>query len=76
MMGKHQLETLSDEVIFEEAAKRLKSRYRQEHNLEFLYGTFRFVFHDGLLQCIEDCPRSRRYISPTGSRSSKGAKYE
>lgn len=60
--------SLSDEEIFEEAAKRLKLQYEKEHGLEFKYGCFHFVFHDGRFQGVEDWPRNKRYVS---SRKSK-----
>ena len=58
------LATLSDEVILEEAAKRLQKQYACEHGAQFLFGTFRFVFHEGRFQSVEDWPRNKRYVSP------------
>ncbi|MBX9768891.1 MAG: hypothetical protein K2X47_16580 [Bdellovibrionales bacterium] len=55
---------LSDEQILEEVAKRLQKQYQQEHGNEFLYGSFRFIFHDGRFQGVEDWPRNKRYVSP------------
>lgn len=54
----------SDEAVLEEAAKRLQSQYAREHGVEFSYGTFRFIFHDGRFQGVEDWPRNKRYVSP------------
>lgn len=61
--------TLSDEILFEEVACRLKRLYRRQHQLEFLYGCFEFIFHDGRFQGIEDRPRYKRYRSPNRMKS-------
>ena len=58
------IDNVTDEVLFEEVASRLKRLYRKQHHLEFLYGCFEFVFHDGRFQGIEDRPRYKRYRSP------------
>lgn len=55
---------LSVDDLLEEAAKRLKDQYFKEHGTEFLYGSFRFVFHEGRFQGVEDWPRNKRYVSP------------
>lgn len=60
------LQGLSDEQVIEEAARRLQKGYMEEYRQKFMYGTFRFIFHDGRFQGVEDCPRKRRYHSPTG----------
>lgn len=54
----------SDEAVLEEAARRLQEQYAREHGVEFSYGTFRFIFHDGRFQGVEDWPRNKRYVSP------------
>lgn len=59
------MEQISDEQVFEEAAKRLKKQFLDETGSEFMYGTFRFVFHDGRFQAVEEWPRSKRYLSPS-----------
>lgn len=59
-----QIQKLSDEVILEEAANRLQKQYASEHGATFSYGTFRFVFHEGRFQGVEDWPRNKRYTSP------------
>lgn len=59
-----QIKELSDNEVFEEAAKRLQKQYHQEQGTEFAYGTFRFIFHDGRFQGVEDWPRNKRYVSP------------
>ena len=53
-----------DELVLEEAAKRLQAQFAKENKVRFLYGTFRFVFHDGRFQGVEDWPRNKRYVSP------------
>jgi hypothetical protein len=58
------LAQLNDEQVLEEAAKRLQKQYRTDHGGEFMYGTFRFIFHDGRFQGVEEWPRNRRYMSP------------
>lgn len=58
------LKDLSDEAILEEAARRLQKQYAREHGAGFSFGTFRFIFHDGRFQGVEDWPRNKRYISP------------
>lgn len=55
---------LTDEAVLEEAARRLQKQYADEHGADFSYGTFRFVFHDGRFQGVEDWPRNKRYVSP------------
>ncbi len=59
------LQSMSDTEIMEEAAKRLQSQFRKENGSSLLYGSFRFIFHDGRFQGIEDWPRNRRYQSPS-----------
>lgn len=58
------LSDFSDEKIYEEAAKRLLLQYARAHSSSFMYGTFRLVIHEGRLQCIEEWPRNRTYLSP------------
>ena len=60
---------VSDESVLEEAAKRLQKQYAKEHGVDFSYGTFRFIFHDGRFQGVEDWPRNKRYISPKRTSS-------
>ncbi len=62
-----QIKELSDETVLEEAARRLQKQYSREHGIEFSYGTFRFLFHEGRFQGIEDWPRNKRYVSPKRS---------
>jgi len=66
----------SDEAILEEAARRLQKQYVTEHGVTFAYGTFRFIFHDGRFQGVEDWPRNKRYISPKRSSFDPGKKWE
>ncbi len=63
------IKELSDEVVLEEAARRLQAQYATEHGSEFAYGTFRFIFHDGRFQGVEDWPRNKRYTSPRRNKS-------
>ena len=58
------IHALPDEMLFEEVAHRLKRLYRRQHQLEFLYGCFEFIFHEGRFQGIEERPRFKRYRSP------------
>ncbi len=62
------LTKLSDDMVFEEAARRLRALYQQDHAVDFLYGTFRFLFHEGRFLGIEACPRNRCYSSPEALR--------
>lgn len=63
-----EVKELTDEAVLEEAAKRLQKQYAGEHGANFSYGTFRFVFHNGRFQGVEDWPRNKRYVSPKRSR--------
>lgn len=63
-MKRQDLSHLTDALILEEAAKRLREQYLKEHGTEFLYGSFRFIFHNGRFQGVEDWPRNKRYVSP------------
>ncbi|MGK5086977.1 hypothetical protein WDW86_05420 [Bdellovibrionota bacterium FG-2] len=58
------IETIQDSTLFEEVASRLRKVYHRQHGMEFLYGCFEFVFHEGRFQGIEDRPRYKRYKSP------------
>lgn len=60
---------LTDEAVLEEAARRLQQQYMDEHGVEFAYGTFRFIFHDGRFQGVEDWPRNKRYVSPKRTKN-------
>jgi hypothetical protein len=57
------LDNCSDELLFEEAARRLQTRYRRRHGSDFRYGSFNFIFHDGRFQSVEERPRSKGYVS-------------
>lgn len=61
---KSALSSLPDETILEEAAARLQTQFAKENGEKLNYGTFRFVFHSGRFQGIEDWPRNKRYMSP------------
>lgn len=58
------LRSLPDAALFEEVAARLRNQYLVQHGLEFLFGCFEFIFHEGRFQGIEDRPRNKRYRSP------------
>ena len=58
------IQSVSDEVILEEAAKRLQLQFMQENAKALLFGSFRFIFHEGRFQGVEDWPRNKRYSSP------------
>jgi len=58
------MSNLSDDNVLEEAARRLQAQYARENGDVLKYGTFRFVFHDGRFQGVEDWPRNKRYMSP------------
>lgn len=50
--------------FLEEVARRLKEQYLKENGLEFKFGTFRFVFHKGRFQGVEECLRNKKYFTP------------
>ena len=50
--------------FLQEVAQRLKEQYLKEHGSEFKFGTFRFVFHKGRFQGVEECLRNKKYFSP------------
>jgi hypothetical protein len=56
------LPNISDIDLFRETAFRLSQQYQQQHNTPFLFGSFDFVFHKGVLRCIEERPRNKRYF--------------
>ena len=58
------LAQISDAEILEEAAARLQSKHARETGEKLLYGSFRFIFHEGRFQGVEDWPRKKSYLSP------------
>lgn len=58
---------LTDDLLFEEVANRLRRNYQREHGVPFQYGSFEFVFHQGRFQSIEERARNKRYVSPPKS---------
>lgn len=71
------LSEIPDSEILEEAAARLQTKHARETGAKLLYGTFRFIFHDGRFQGVEDWPRKKSYLSPerfSGSRNNKEAR--
>ena len=57
-------DAIPDTALFEEVAARLRKLYQAQHRIDFLYGCFEFIFHEGTFQGIEDRPRYERYKSP------------
>ena len=53
---------IEDLELFEETVDRLCQKYRREHGIPFLYGSFEFVFHRGELKWIEERPRNKRFL--------------
>ena len=53
---------IPDLELFKETALRLSKQYEDQHKTPFLYGSFDFVFHKGVLRCIEERPRNKRYF--------------
>jgi len=60
-----------DELVLEEAADRLRHQFARDNGHEFLFGSFRFVYHEGRFQGVEDWPRNKRYVSPARSGTDK-----
>ena len=58
------LDQVPDSEILEEAANRLQAKHARESGEKLLFGSFRFIFHDGRFQGVEGWPRKRSYISP------------
>ena len=68
---------IPDSEILEEAAARLQTKHFRGSGEKLLYGSFRFIFHDGRFQGVEDWPRKKSYLSPerfAGTRQSKEAR--
>ena len=65
------LHEATDQMVLEEAAARLQTQYTRDHVGKLLYGTFRFLFHEGRFQGVEDWPRNKRYVSPEKDGSEK-----
>ena len=55
------LSMFSDEVVIEEAVSRLRKRFFDQHNLNFNFGKFEFVFHEGMFQGIDERPTFRSF---------------
>lgn len=67
---------IPDSQILEEAAARLQAKHTRETGGNLLFGSFRFIFHDGRFQGVEDWPRKKSYMSPerfAGPRKQKEA---
>lgn len=71
MENADRIESFSDQQIIEEAAKRLQNNFLKEYGVPFSFGSVRFILHDGKFQSVEEWPRNRRYLSPSGARKIK-----
>jgi hypothetical protein len=56
--------TASNEMIFREAARRLKRLYKEKMGENYYEGSFEFVIQDGRLVGIEECQRNAFYRAP------------
>lgn len=56
-------------AFLEEVARRLRDQYLKDRGTEFLFGTFRFVFHKGRFQGLEEWPRNKRYLNPSSDNN-------
>lgn len=65
------LTQIPDSEILEEAAARLQNKHARETGGKLLYGSFRFIFHNGRFQGVEDWPRKKSYLSPERFSSSR-----
>lgn len=68
-MTKNNSATVAQDMEFiaflEQVARRLKEQYLKDRGTEFLFGTFRFVFHKGRFQGLEEWPRNKKYLNPS-----------
>lgn len=68
-MTKNSNATVAQDMEFiaflEQVARRLKEQYLKDRGTEFLFGTFRFVFHKGRFQGLEEWPRNKKYLNPS-----------
>ncbi|MGK5086895.1 hypothetical protein WDW86_05005 [Bdellovibrionota bacterium FG-2] len=62
---KNELRKFSDEDIFLEASQRLRSRFRTIMGIDFHYGCFEFIFHDGRFKGIGVKHKWKFFINPT-----------
>jgi hypothetical protein len=56
-----ELEKVSDQNLFEAVARRLQRIYKKTHGMDFKFGCFEWIFHDGRFQGIEEKPRNKVY---------------
>lgn len=66
------LKTFTDDAILEEVVHRLKRRFCERNGVEFKFGRFEFVFHEGRFQGIEEKPCFRSYYKPSKSGCAAG----
>ena len=60
-MSKIGLEMFSDNSVVEEAARRLQKKFLEINGVDFRFGRFEFVFHDGKFQGIDERPYFRSF---------------
>ncbi len=60
--------TASDDVVFSEAAKRLKKIYFNRTEIPFESGSFEFMFQNGRFVCIKEYSQRPVYEAPLWPR--------
>ena len=58
------LESFSDRDVFEESARRLKRRFRENYGINLRFGSFEFIFEEGVFEGIDHCVTNFFYQSP------------
>lgn len=58
------LDSVTDIEIFEETARRLKRRYREDRGESLSFGSFEFIFDDGIFEGIDENQRTIFYQNP------------
>jgi len=58
------LNEASDAQVFEEAARRLRQIYKREHGVSLCFGSFEFVFENGIFDSIDECQKNIIYQNP------------
>ena len=67
-MSKIGLEMFSDNSVVEEAARRLQKKFLELNGVDFRFGRFEFVFHDGKFQGIDERPYFRSFYTHQKTR--------
>jgi hypothetical protein len=62
------ISTAPDEIIFREAAKRLRQMHFRDHGTPMEFGSFEFIFEKGRFVCVEQCQRRLCYRAPLWPR--------